>query len=134
MKNLESDEDKKDFFDSIDKVRVKFLSKELIYEIGERLSKKESIMILQNRRGYHSYLECLNCGNVEMCIRCNVALTYHKAFDLLKCHYCGYSRKFTKICSECNSDRIIPKGAGTEKVEGRTSKNISIGGDQASGF
>ncbi|MDQ3021540.1 MAG: primosomal protein N' [Bacteroidota bacterium] len=111
------DDDKKDFFDTIDKVRVKFLSKELIYEIGERLSKKESIIILQNRRGYHSYLECHNCGNVEMCTRCNVALTYHKAFDLLKCHYCGYTRKFNKICSVCNSTFIIPKGAGTEKVE-----------------
>lgn len=111
------DDDKKDFFDSIDKVRVKFLSKELIYEIGERLSKNESIIILQNRRGYHSYIECLDCGNVEMCKRCNVALTYHKYFDLLKCHYCGYTKKFTKICSACNSSRTIPKGAGTERVE-----------------
>ncbi|MDZ4712153.1 MAG: primosomal protein N' [bacterium] len=113
----EFEEDRKDFFDSIDKVKVKFLSKELIYEIGERLSKKESIIILQNRRGYHSYLECLNCGNVEMCIRCNIALTYHKAFDLLKCHYCGFSRKFVKKCSVCSSSMLIPKGAGTERVE-----------------
>ncbi len=114
---FESEEDKRDFFDTIDKVRVRFLSKELLYEIGERLAKKESIMILQNRRGYHSYLECLDCANVEMCIRCNVALTYHKAFDLLKCHYCGYSRKFNKVCSACGSVRVIPKGAGTERVE-----------------
>ncbi|MEO8447817.1 MAG: primosomal protein N' [bacterium] len=113
----EFEEDRKDFFDSIDKVKVKFLSKELIYEIGERLSKKESIIILQNRRGYHSYLECLNCGNVEMCIRCNIALTYHKAFDLLKCHYCGFSRRFVKKCSDCSSSMLIPKGAGTERVE-----------------
>lgn len=113
----ESDEDRRDFFDSIDKVRIRFLSKELIFEIGERLLKKESIMILQNRRGYHSYLECINCSNVEMCVRCNVALTYHKAFDLLKCHYCGYSRKFNKICTACNSPNVIPKGAGTERVE-----------------
>ncbi len=93
---LEWDEDKKDFFDSIDKVRIKFLSKELIYEIGERLLKKESIIILQNRRGYHSYIECLNCGNVEMCKRCNVALTYHKGIDLLKCHHCGLLKEVYK--------------------------------------
>jgi len=114
---LETEEDKRDFFDSIDKVRIRFLSKELIYEIGERLTKKESVMILQNRRGYHSYLECLNCGNVEMCVRCNISLTYHKAFDLLKCHYCGYARKFSKVCTECGSSMVIPKGAGTERVE-----------------
>ncbi|MEP7146247.1 MAG: primosomal protein N', partial [bacterium] len=114
---LAPDDDKKDFFDSIDKVKVRFLSKELIYEIGERLAKDESIIILQNRRGYHSYLECLNCASVEMCVRCSISLTYHKGLDLLKCHYCGYSRKFMKVCTACGSSMIIPKGAGTERVE-----------------
>lgn len=108
---------KRDFFESIDKVRIRFLSKDLIYEIGQRLEKRESIIILQNRRGYHSYLECVNCGNAEMCVRCNIALTYHKTFDLMKCHYCGYSKKYTKICSKCESPNLIPKGAGTERVE-----------------
>jgi len=118
LKRDKSDEqDKKDFFDSIDKVRIKFLSKEMIYEIGKRLDKKESVIILLNRRGYHSYSECLNCGNVEMCVRCNIALTYHKSFDLMKCHYCGYARKFIKLCSACGSSMVIPKGAGTERVE-----------------
>lgn len=113
----EFNETKKDFFETIDKVKIKFLSKDLIYEIGERLDKKESVIILQNRRGYHSYLECLSCSNVEMCVRCNIALTYHKAFELMKCHYCGFTRKYTKICSSCGSTFLIPKGAGTERVE-----------------
>ncbi|MBS1518498.1 MAG: primosomal protein N' [Bacteroidetes bacterium] len=124
-KNKESEYDEhgnynkksKDFFDTIDKIRIKFLSKELIYEIGERLEKKESVIILQNRRGYHSYLECLSCGEVEMCIRCNIALTYHKSIELLKCHFCGFSKKKNKFCSSCGSDRLIAKGAGTERVE-----------------
>lgn len=115
--NTDFDKEGNDFFDTIDKVRVKFLSKDLIYEIGERLAKKESIIILQNRRGYHSYLECQSCANVEMCVRCNIALTYHKAFELMKCHYCGYSKKYTKICSSCGSTFLIPKGAGTERIE-----------------
>ncbi len=110
-------DEKPDFFETIDKVRIKFLSKELIYEIGERLERKESIIILQNRRGYHSYLECRSCGNVEMCVRCNISLTYHKSFELMKCHYCGFSRKYTKICSSCGSAVLIPAGAGTERVE-----------------
>lgn len=106
-----------DFFEFIDKVRLKFLSKELIVEIDERLDKKESIILLQNRRGFHSYTECIDCKNVEMCPRCSISLTYHKTFHKLKCHFCGYSRNFTGICSACNSQRLIPKGAGTEKVE-----------------
>lgn len=117
LAKFKSDEDKKDFFDSIDKVRVRFLSKDLIFEIGERLMKKESIIILQNRRGYHSYMECLNCGNVETCTRCNISLTFHKALDLLKCHYCGFNRRYVKSCSVCKSTLIVAKGAGTERVE-----------------
>lgn len=107
----------KDFFETIDNVRVKFLSKDLIFEIGERLEKKEGVIILQNRRGYHSYLECLSCGEVEMCIRCNIALTFHKAIDLLKCHYCGYTKRKGRVCISCGSDKLVQKGAGTERVE-----------------
>jgi len=107
----------KDFFETIDNVRVKFLSKDLVYEIGERLEKKEGVIILQNRRGYHSYLECLSCGEVEMCIRCNIALTFHKAIDMLKCHYCGYTKRKGRVCLSCGSDKLVQKGAGTERVE-----------------
>lgn len=115
--DFENTEIKKDFFDTIDKVRIRFLSKELIFEIGERLSKKESVIILQNRRGYHSYLECIECGHVEMCTRCSISLTYHKAIDTLKCHYCGLVKRYTGVCTECKSTKLIPKGAGTERVE-----------------
>ncbi|MBP9191492.1 MAG: primosomal protein N' [Ignavibacteria bacterium] len=111
------DRSKLDFFDTIDKVKIRFLSKELIFEIGERLSKGESTIILQNRRGYHSYLECIECGNVEMCTRCSISLTYHKGIDTLKCHYCGLVKRYTGVCSECKSSKLIPKGAGTERVE-----------------
>ena len=116
---LESQSNKiqKDFIDYIDKVRVKFLSKEIIIAIDERLDKKESVILLQNRRGFHSYIECLDCSEVEMCVRCNIALTYHKAFGQLRCHYCGFTKSMITNCTSCNSDRLIPKGAGTERVE-----------------
>ncbi len=111
-----------DFLAVIDKIRVRFLSKELIYKIAEKLHKNEGIILLQNRRGYHSYLECIDCGNVEMCPRCSVSLTYHKTFNYLKCHYCGFNKSVITKCSNCSSTRIINKGAGTEKVEEEISK------------
>jgi len=118
LKNKQTlDEYKKDILSQIEKSKVKFLSKEMIVEIGERLEKKESVIILQNRRGYHSYLECVSCGEVEMCPRCTISLTYHKAFNTLKCHFCGYSKNVIEICSACGSKKIIPVGAGTERVE-----------------
>lgn len=118
IKKEKEEEEIFDFFKALDKkIRVRFISKDLIYEIGMRLEKKESVIILQNRRGYHAYLECHNCGQVEMCQRCNISLTYHKAFGIMKCHYCGYSRKYDGICSSCKSTFLIPMGAGTERVE-----------------
>ncbi len=113
----ETDEEEKDILDKITKTRVRFLSKEMILEIGKRLTHKENVIILQNRRGYHSYLECRACGNVEMCENCSIALAYHKSFGELRCHYCGYSRAYTGTCSKCLSASVTPKGAGTERVE-----------------
>lgn len=93
------------------------ISKEFVIEIEERLLRKESVMVLQNRRGFHSYIECENCGTVATCRRCNVALTYHKAIDLLKCHFCGFTQHEYKRCEKCGSDKLKNKGVGTEKVE-----------------
>lgn len=118
LKSKQDLDDKQlEFLNRIEKSRVRFLSKELIVEIGERLEKKENVIILQNRRGYHSFLECVSCGSVEMCPRCTITLTYHKLFDILKCHFCGYQKNVVYHCSNCGSNKIIPGGAGTEKVE-----------------
>lgn len=101
----------------IEKTRVRFLSRELVLAIDRRLSKGENVILLQNRRGYHSYLECIDCGNVEMCRKCSIALTFHKSFNLLKCHYCGFSKSRIDSCSVCGSKRLIEKGTGTERIE-----------------
>lgn len=113
---------RQDFVDFINRVRVKFLSKDLIIGIDDKLDKKESTILLQNRRGYHAYIECRECGSVEMCPRCDIALTYHKAFERMMCHYCGFSRSMKSNCTHCNSDKITPMGAGTERVEEEISK------------
>ncbi len=106
-----------EFSEEIEKMRNKFLSKELAYAVKKRLERKEGVILLQNRRGYHSYIECLACGRVEMCERCSISLTYHKKINLLKCHLCGYTKRAVTKCSGCGSEKLIESGAGTEKVE-----------------
>lgn len=103
--------------DIIDKSRQKFLSKELLYAIDDRLERKESIILLQNRRGYHSYIECMNCNHVEMCDKCSLSLTYHKQIHMLKCHICGFTKPMVTHCKECGSTLLVDSGAGTEKIE-----------------
>ncbi len=89
----------------------------LLTNIEEALSKKEQIILFQNRRGFAPFLECNVCAHVPMCINCDVSLTYHKKADLLRCHYCGFSTSLPKTCPACGNPSIHVKGFGTERVE-----------------
>jgi primosomal protein N' (replication factor Y) len=96
---------------------TRFLSAKLISSIDYALKCKQSIMLLQNRRGYSAYLECQECGFVKMCRDCDITMIYHKAKENLRCHYCGYSERLPEKCPNCGSDKLLLKGTGTEKVE-----------------
>lgn len=93
------------------------LSSEAICLINDRLSKKEQIMILINRRGYSNYIICNECANVFKCPNCDISLTYYKSNKTLKCHYCGYTMNKIDKCPKCNSKYLLLKGIGTEKIE-----------------
>ncbi|HOS57921.1 MAG TPA: primosomal protein N' [Bacteroidales bacterium] len=89
----------------------------LIENIQEALSKKEQIILFQNRRGYSLHLFCHSCQHIPSCEYCDVTLTYHKKLNLLKCHYCGYAIDVPKSCPICKSHHVEMKGFGTEKLE-----------------
>ena len=93
------------------------LSTRLIEGIRERIKKGEGTILFQNRRGFASRIECVNCGHSPMCPDCAVTLTYHKGIGQLRCHYCGYSRKRDKQCEECGNNDLREPGIGTQKVE-----------------
>lgn len=92
-------------------------SKELIEAIEEKLSLREQILLLLNRRGYASFVTCSNCGYVSKCPNCDITLTYHKSSDMERCHYCGYAIKRHEVCPECHENAIRNLGIGTEKIE-----------------
>ena len=86
-------------------------------KIGDRLSRKEGIILLQNRRGFAPFVECTDCGYAETCDRCNVTLTYHLAKRHLRCHYCGLIRPPLAQCPQCLGFNIRLQGVGTQRVE-----------------
>lgn len=86
-------------------------------EIRKNLENKEQSILLLNRRGYHTYMNCLKCGEVFSCPNCNIPLTYHKKNNSLICHYCGYTEPFTKKCKSCGSQFIYSSGTGTQRIE-----------------
>lgn len=86
-------------------------------KILDRLSRKEGIILLQNRRGFAPFVECVDCGYSESCDNCNVTLTYHLTKKHLRCHYCGLVRTPHSICPQCKGVNIQLRGIGTQKVE-----------------
>ncbi len=93
------------------------LSQELEAEITTRLNQKEQVMILLNRRGHSTFIECSSCGFVYKCPYCDITLTYHKSSKNLRCHYCGYTKYIDTTCPKCYEDALNYYGLGTEKLE-----------------
>ena len=93
------------------------LSEVLQQKIEDRLSRKEGIILLQNRRGFAPFVACPDCGYAESCDNCNVTLTYHLAKKHLRCHYCGHIRALHDVCPQCKGLNLKMHGAGTQKVE-----------------
>ena len=100
-----------------EKKRHGHFSNSLVELIKDRLSKKEQIILLLNRRGYSSFISCSNCGYVEKCPSCDITLTYHKTSNMLRCHYCGYATKYSITCPKCHEASMKNLGVGTEKIE-----------------
>ena len=105
-----------------EKKKGTYFSQKLIDSINDKLSKKEQIILLLNRRGYASFITCSSCGYVSKCPNCDVTLTYHKSSDMERCHYCGYATKRHEICPNCHENAIKNLGTGTEKIEEEISK------------
>jgi len=99
------------------KTMVSYFSSVLIKDIDLALSKKEQIVLFQNRRGYATILICATCGYTPKCVNCDVSLTYHKSSGKLHCHYCGYQQSSVNICPACGSVHVEQKGFGTERIE-----------------
>ena len=89
----------------------------LLEHINEALKEKEQVILFQNRRGFSLRLECDTCHWMPECKNCDVTLIYHKHFNQLKCHYCGYSRRVPERCDSCGSTHLHMRGFGTEKIE-----------------
>ena len=80
------------------------------------IERGEQALVLVNRRGYATYLECTNCHQIAKCPHCDVSLTYHKKDQRLKCHYCGYESNITSRCPTCNGELVFQKAPGIERI------------------
>ena len=98
------------------KLQAQFTSV-LIEKLTALVDKKEQAILFQNRRGHSPTLRCVTCGWHQECINCDVSLTYHKYFDNLQCHYCGYKTELPKACPSCGDRDLKLLGFGTQRIE-----------------
>ncbi len=75
------------------------------------------VILLLNRRGYSTHIQCPACGEVVRCPDCDIALTHHKTGDQVLCHLCDYRTSPPTRCPACDSGEIRYWGLGTQKLE-----------------
>jgi primosomal protein N' (replication factor Y) len=85
--------------------------------LADRLVKGEQSILLLNRRGYASFVQCSQCGDVTTCPNCSISLTYHRTPERLICHYCLYKEEPSTRCRRCGGDTLRRRGLGTQQVE-----------------
>ncbi len=90
--------------------------------IATRLGRGEQSILLLNRRGYSTFLQCPACGKVWSCPACNVSLTFHRARNRLLCHHCGHEEHVPGQCDGCGEPQLTFTGIGTEQVERRVAE------------
>ncbi|WP_079241069.1 replication restart helicase PriA [Chryseobacterium indologenes] len=97
-------------------------SLKLIEEIKKTVDEKNQAIVLHNRRGYSNVIECESCGYVNYCSNCDVVMTYHKAANEMKCHYCGQRASKPRTCPKCNSEKLNERGVGVEQIHEEVTK------------
>tara|TARA_R100000908_G_scaffold65272_1_gene53614 strand:- start:65140 stop:67578 length:2439 start_codon:yes stop_codon:yes gene_type:complete len=89
----------------------------LFQAMEKALENDEQVILLYNRRGYASYLQCEDCGHIPESPESSVSLTFHKRKNLLMDHYTGYSRRKDTQCENCGSPHLKVQGSGTQNIE-----------------
>ena len=92
------------------------LSPRLREAIEETRAAGGQTILLHNRRGYSTWA-CAKCGNAARCPDCDVALVYHRAGKVLKCHQCERLLSLKTPCARCGGTEFVPVGFGIEQLE-----------------
>lgn len=90
---------------------------ELDSALAETLRRGEQSILLLNRRGYSSFIQCNDCGDVVVCPNCSITLTHHRAPERLLCHYCAHQEPLCAECARCGGQALKHRGLGTQQIE-----------------
>lgn len=93
------------------------ISRPLHKAVQETLIEKGQVILLLNRRGFATTIQCPACGHVVSCPDCDMPLTHHRDGGKAVCHYCDFTIATPPWCPACRFDGIRYGGLGTQKLE-----------------
>ena len=93
------------------------ISRPLHQAIVAALRDGGQVMLLLNRRGFSTHIQCPACGFVLNCPDCEISLTFHRQKNKALCHYCDHEQQPPTDCPDCKSHAIRYGGLGTQKLE-----------------
>ncbi len=85
--------------------------------VRDALSRGDQVILLLNRRGFATFLQCPACGDVRECPDCAISLTVHQTPPALRCHYCGHEEPVPISCRQCGAETQRMRGLGTQQLE-----------------
>ena len=97
--------------------RKTLVSAPLLAAMRERITKREQVLVLLNRRGYAPVLHCHACGWKSECPHCSAYRVFHKSDRSLRCHHCSLTQPVPRACPACGNQDIGALGHGTERIE-----------------
>jgi primosomal protein N' (replication factor Y) len=93
------------------------ISRPLYEAMQETLAAGGQTMLLLNRRGFATAIQCPSCGHVVTCPDCDLPLTHHRDGSKACCHYCEFTIPTPPVCPQCQYDGIRLSGQGTQRLE-----------------
>ncbi len=75
------------------------------------------VMLLLNRRGFATHVQCRACGHTMRCSQCDITLTLHQPGNRGICHGCGLVVRLPADCPECRTPGLAQRGTGTQRLE-----------------
>jgi primosomal protein N' (replication factor Y) (superfamily II helicase) len=93
------------------------LSEPLRRAMASAMDDGGQVILLLNRRGYHTFIFCPKCGRPIKCDACDIALTHHKGRRRALCHACDAEREPPSSCPTCGATGLHYGGIGTERLE-----------------
>ena len=93
------------------------ISRPLLQAIHETLQARGQVLLLLNRRGFATTIQCPQCGHVVACPDCDLPLTHHREGSKACCHYCDFKIPTPPACPACKFEGIRYSGLGTQRLE-----------------